>query len=70
MLLVLPKIAFKCSMLSKIASVSGIIYIKFVNEDWVINPFSNNVSLLYPLKTSENRRLSDVLRGYRSGTLL
>ena len=54
----------------KIVSVSGIIYIKFVNEDWMINPFSNNVSLLYPLKTSENLRLSDVLRGYRSGTLL
>ena len=54
----------------KIVSVSGIIYIKFVNEDWMINPFSNNVSLLYPLKTSENLRLSDVFREYRSGTLL
>ena len=36
----------------------------------IINPFSTNVSLLYPLKTSENRRLSDVIRGYRSGTLV
>ena len=34
------------------------------------NPFSTNVSLLYPLKTLEKRRFSDVLRGYRSGTLV
>ena len=32
-------------------------------------PFSTNVSLLYPLKT-ENRRFSDVFRGYRSGKLV
>ena len=37
-----------------------------------INPFSTNVPLLYFLKTSENRGggVSDVFRGYRSGTLL
>ena len=35
-----------------------------------INPFSNNVPLLYPRKTSENRRFSDVFTGYRSGTLV
>ena len=35
-----------------------------------INPFSTNVPLLYPLKTSENRRLFDVFRGYRNGTLV
>ena len=35
-----------------------------------INPFSTNVPLLYPLKTSENRRLFDVFRGYRSETLV
>ena len=35
-----------------------------------INPFSANVPLLYPLKISENRRFFDVLRGYRSGTLV
>ena len=29
-----------------------------------------NVPLLYPLKTSENRRFSDVFKGYRSGTLV
>ena len=32
------------------------------------NPFSTNVPLLYPLKTSENRRFSDAFRGYRSET--
>ena len=32
--------------------------------------FSTNVPLLYPLKTSENQRFSDVFRGYRSGTLI
>ena len=31
-------------------------------------PFPTNVSLLYPLKKSENR-FSDVFRGYRGGTL-
>ena len=35
-----------------------------------INPFSTKVPLLYPLKTSENRRFLDVFRGYRSGTLV
>ena len=35
-----------------------------------INPFSTNVSLLYPLKTSENLSFTDVFRGYRSGTLV
>ena len=35
----------------------------------MINPFSINVPLLYPLKTSENLRFSDVFRGYRSRTL-
>ena len=34
------------------------------------NPFSSNVPLLYPLKTSENLRFSDIFRGYRIGTLL
>ena len=36
---------------------------------FVVNPFSTNVPLLYPLKTSENRKFS-VFRGYRSGTLV
>ena len=34
-----------------------------------INPFQVNVPFLHPLKTSENRRFSDVFRGYRKGTL-
>ena len=36
----------------------------------IVNPFSTNIPLLYPLKTSENVQFSDVLRGYRSGTLV
>ena len=35
----------------------------------VLNLFSTNVPLLYPLKKSENWRFSDVVRDYRSGTL-
>ena len=34
-----------------------------------IKLFSTNVQLLYPLKTSEKRKLSDIFRGYRSETL-
>ena len=34
------------------------------------NPFSTNAPLLYPLKTSENRRFSDVFGGYRKETLV
>ena len=34
------------------------------------NPFSTNVPLLYPSKTSENRTFSDVFRGYGIGTLV
>ena len=40
------------------------------NKNSNINPFPANVPLLYPLKTSENRRFSDVSRGYRSATLV
>ena len=35
-----------------------------------VNPCSTNVSFLCSLKTSENFRLSDVFREYRSGTLV
>ena len=35
-----------------------------------VNPFSTNVSFLYPLQTSENWRFSDVFEGYRSGVLI
>ena len=36
----------------------------------LINPFSTNAPLLYPLKTSENQGSSDVFRGYRSRILI
>ena len=39
-------------------------------ESSKINPFSSNIPLLYPLKTSENQRFSEVFRGYRSGTFV
>ena len=46
-------------------------------NNWIIlvlssclNPFSTNVPLLYPLKTSKNFWFSDIFRGYRSGTLV
>ena len=35
----------------------------------LFNPISTNVPPLYPLKTSEDRRFSDVFRGYRSEKL-
>ena len=35
-----------------------------------INPLSTNAPLLYPLKTSENWRFSNVSKGYRSRTLV
>ena len=34
------------------------------------NAFSTNVPLLKPLKTSENWKLPDVFREYRSGTFV
>ena len=37
----------------------------FVNLYIVINPFYATGLFLYPLKTSENQRFSDVFRGYR-----
>ena len=49
-------------------------FLNFVKTNWffitlspAINPFSTNVPLLYPLKTSENLRYR---KGYRSGTLV
>ena len=35
-----------------------------------LNPFSTSVPLLYPPKTSENLRFSNVFRGHRSGSLV
>ena len=40
------------------------------SQNTLLNPFSTNVPFLYALKTSENLRVSDVFRGYRSGTLV
>ena len=37
--------------------------------DTLLNPYSLNVTFLFLLKTSENRRFSDVFRGYRNVTL-
>ena len=44
--------------------------VKIANRPIMFNPFSTDVLLLYPLKTSDNLRFSDVFRGYRSGTLV
>ena len=47
--------------------------------DWILNrplsqftltTFTTNIALLYHLKISENCRLPDVFRGYRSGALV
>ena len=35
----------------------------------MLNQFLANVLILYPLKTSENQRFSDVCREYKMGTL-
>ena len=35
-----------------------------------LNPSPTNVSLLYPVKTPQNRSLTDVFRGYRNGTYI
>ena len=39
-------------------------------HNFLVKTFSTNVPLLFPLKTSENLRFSDVFRGYKSGTLI
>ena len=40
-----------------------------LSELFSITPFLTNVLILYPLKTSEKLRFSDVFRGYKMGTL-
>ena len=35
----------------------------------LINPFLDNVLILYPQKTPENQKFSEILRGYKVGTL-
>lgn len=39
----------------------------FIKE--ILNPLLPSVPFLYTRKISENRRISDVLRGYKMGTL-
>ena len=36
----------------------------------IINPFHATDLLLYPLKTSENQRFSDVFRGYQKRSVV
>ena len=43
--------------------------IKIDDESKDNNLFQANALFLYPLKTSENQRFSDVFRGYRNRTL-
>ena len=43
---------------------------QFTDDLPYIYPFSINVPILYPLKTSENQRFSDVSREYWGGTLV
>ena len=35
----------------------------------LLNPFHVNAPFLYPLKTAENQRFSDIFRGYKNGKL-
>ena len=48
--------------------ISSWIYF-FIRELLKINPFQSSVTFLYPMKTSENQRFSNVFRGYRNVTL-
>ena len=42
---------------------------KLCSGHYLFNPYSPNVTFLYPLQTSENPRFSDVFREYRNVTL-
>ena len=42
--------------------------VKFEKYNW-LNSFLPNISFIYILKTSENKKFSDVFRGYKKGTL-
>ena len=39
-------------------------------SQFILTPFTTNLALPYPLKTSENCRFPDVFRGYRSRALV
>ena len=59
--------------LLKISLIRFMVLVSLYSMQWVrshlFNPYSPNVTFLYPLKTSENSRISDVFRGYRNVTL-
>ena len=59
-----------CELEEKYNSVSELLLLFLLDLFYlfviVINRFSTNLTFLYPLKTSESRRFSDVFRGYRS----
>ena len=52
-----------------LSSVLVRVYKIFKRSYGILNPYSPNVTFLYPLKTSENRRFSDIFRVYRNATL-
>ena len=39
------------------------------SKDFLFNPLQPSVAFLYPLKTSEHQRFSDIFRGYKKATL-
>ena len=73
---------WRCGMIVIVACVTSYLWSKeslvlrlammraMIGNQVLFNPFSFNVPLLYPLKTSENLRISDIFRGYGSGTLV
>ena len=66
-----PSVAFhtETSHLIFIANQMSGFYEKCITSLKWVNSYSPNVTFLYLLKTSENRRFSDVFRGYRNVTL-
>ena len=62
-------IYYLTTILDKIALDRPLISKSYRLATSVFNPYSPNVTFLYPLKTSENLRFSDVFRGYRKVTL-
>ena len=54
---------------STLKTVAGTEIHHNLNFEDHINPFWSYVAILYPLKTAENHRFSNVFRGYRNVTL-
>ena len=57
-----PSLTIRKKFWKKVASVVSVINLTFY-------PFLSSVTFLYPVKTSENQRFSDVFRGNRNVTL-